>query len=55
MVRSVRKLVTAVEDLVDDVVERAEGAERDLRTLVNNLVKEREEEDEARSNARAKV
>ncbi|MBL8722380.1 MAG: hypothetical protein JNL79_40740 [Myxococcales bacterium] len=41
--RAVRRIVDAVEEVVDDVVERGEGAERDTRKLVHNLVRERDE------------
>ena len=43
--RAVRRMVEAVEEVVDDVVERGEGAERDTRRLLHNLVKEREHEE----------
>lgn len=44
--RAIRRMADAIEDVVDDVIERGEGAERDTRTLVRNLVKEREEKHE---------
>lgn len=44
LTRAVRRVVDAVEDVVDDVMFRGEGIERDSRQLLNNLVKEREDE-----------
>ncbi|MBI2392533.1 MAG: hypothetical protein HYV09_23310 [Deltaproteobacteria bacterium] len=43
--RAVRRVVDAVEEVVDDVIERGEGAERDTRKLLHNLVRERDGEE----------
>ncbi len=44
--RAIRRMADALEDVVDDVIERGEGAERDARTLVRNVVRERDEKHE---------
>lgn len=42
--KAFRKVVDAVEEVVDDVVDRGAGAERDVRRLADNLLREKEEE-----------
>ena len=41
--RTARKLVDAIEDVVDEAVTRGEGVERDARRLVSNLLRSRDE------------
>ncbi len=50
--RAIRRMADAIEEVVDDVIERGEGAERDTRTLVRNLVRERELEDKKHEDAK---
>lgn len=40
----VRKVVDATTDLVDDLVERGEGVERDARRLAENALRERDKD-----------
>lgn len=43
--RAARRIVDAVEDVVDDVVARGEDVEKDTRRLMDNMFREHEEKD----------
>jgi len=47
--RAVRKLVGSFGGLIDDVVDRGAGVERDTRHLVNNLFKSSDQEEKKAS------
>ncbi len=44
--KAVRRIVDAVEDVIDDTVDRGQGVERDTRRLVDNLFREREDDEQ---------
>lgn len=52
LTRSVRKLVDGTEDMLDEALTRAEGAERDARRLVTNLIFGERERDEDKGEER---